>query len=70
LSGKGKIATFTVVRYPPAGFEQEGPYIVALVDLEDGPRVIGRIKANLDGLQTSQAVRYVGKADGALRFEA
>ena len=41
LSGKGKIKTFTVVRVPPEGFE--GPYIVAMVKLEEGPWVMGRM---------------------------
>ena len=69
LSGRGKIATFTVIRYPPEGFEKEAPYIVALIDLENGARVIGRIIANPDELRIAQAVQYAGRADGALRFE-
>lgn len=41
-SGRGCIATFTVVRQPvsPA---YEAPYVVALVDLEEGPRMMSHI---------------------------
>ena len=41
LSGKGKVQTFTVVRMPPEGFEE--PYVVALVELSEGPWVMGNI---------------------------
>lgn len=41
-SGQGRIATFTVVRHAvsPA---YEAPYVVALVDLEEGPRMMSHI---------------------------
>ncbi len=68
LSGRGKIVTFTVIRYPPEGFENEAPYIVALIDLEEGTRVIGRVTANPEELEIAQVVRYAGKAVDALRF--
>ena len=41
LSGKGKIRTFTVVYVPPEGFE--APYVVGLVELDEGPWVMGNI---------------------------
>lgn len=46
---KGKIRTFTVVRVGPQGFD--APYVVALVELEDGPWVLG----NLVGIDAEQA---------------
>lgn len=44
VSGRGRLYTWTVVyqRYHPA-FVQEIPYNVALVELEEGPRLIARI---------------------------
>ena len=41
ISGKGEIRTFTVIRGPPEGFE--GPYIVGMVELDEGPWVMGNI---------------------------
>lgn len=41
-SGRGRIATFTVVRLPVSS-AHEAPYVVALVDLEEGPRMMSKI---------------------------
>lgn len=38
----GVIESFTVVRHPPAGFGTE-PYIVALIKLQDGTKVMGQM---------------------------
>jgi uncharacterized OB-fold protein len=39
LPRRGKILTFTVVRVPPAGFTEQTPLPIALVELENGIRV-------------------------------
>jgi len=49
LAPKGKIKTFTVIRVAPAGFPS--PYIVGMVELTDGPWVVG----NVLGLDPNQA---------------
>jgi len=41
VAPRGQIRTFTVIRVPPVGFE--APYILALVELEDGPWVLGNL---------------------------
>lgn len=43
LKGKGKIVSYTVVHVPPNGFEIQTPYVIAIVELEEGPRVTGQI---------------------------
>lgn len=43
FSGKGKIYSYTVIRTPPEGFEIYIPYIVAIIDLEEGARVVSQI---------------------------
>jgi uncharacterized OB-fold protein len=45
LSRNGEVKTFTVIHVPAEGFEP--PYIVALVELEEGPWVTANI-INLD----------------------
>lgn len=40
-SRKGNIRTFTVIRVGPIGFD--APYMIALVELEDGPWVMGNV---------------------------
>jgi len=41
LSGKGRVRTFTVVRVAPEG--KTPPYIVAMVELDEGPYVVGNL---------------------------
>jgi scaffold protein (connect acetoacetyl-CoA thiolase and HMG-CoA synthase) len=43
LSGRGKILTFTVVHQPADGFEMQVPYVMAIVELEEGCRVMTQI---------------------------
>jgi uncharacterized OB-fold protein len=53
---KGKIRTFTIIRVAPAGFKP--PYLVAMVELQDGPWVVG----NLVGVDVSEAsMDLIGK---------
>jgi uncharacterized OB-fold protein len=40
----GRLVSFTVIRKAPAAFADETLYAVAIVDLEGGRRVIGRIE--------------------------
>ena len=43
LSGKGKIASFTTLFVAAEGRDRELPYALALVALEEGPYLVGRI---------------------------
>ena len=38
-SGKATLYSFTVVHAPSKGWEDRAPYIVAMADLEEGPRL-------------------------------
>lgn len=43
-SGRGTVHTFTVIRQNHAQpFKDELPYVVAIVDLEEGPRMMGNV---------------------------
>ena len=43
-TGKGTVYSFTVIHRPPSSaFQQDVPYTVALVDLEEGCRMISNI---------------------------
>ena len=70
FSGEGKIDTFTVIRYPPEGFERESPYVVALIDLVQGPRVIARIINVSENLVIGQNVFFSKVSNGCLEFKA
>lgn len=43
LNGKGKITTYTTIYVPAEGREGEAPYIIVLVELEEGPWIMGNL---------------------------
>ena len=58
LKGNGKIQTFTTVHVASEGREGEAPYIVALVELDEGPWIMG----NLVDIDPSEAtMELIGK---------
>ena len=69
FSGHGKIVTLTLIRYPPKDFEKEAPYVIAMIDLENGPRVICRIVEESENLQIGQSVSFLTISNGALEFK-
>ena len=44
LTGSGSIYAFTRHRIVPRAYISEAPYITAMVDLEEGPRILSRIE--------------------------
>ena len=59
LPRDGKVLTFTVVRVPPAGFTEQSPLPIALVELTNGVRVMVQIGdvADPDALEIGMPVR-------------
>ncbi len=43
LSGKGKVITFSIVHAPPEGYSLEIPYVLAIIELVEGPRLTSQI---------------------------
>ncbi|MCB2179663.1 Zn-ribbon domain-containing OB-fold protein [bacterium] len=43
FSGKGEIYSYTTVYEAPVGFEENAPYTVAMVKLEEGPLVTAQL---------------------------
>lgn len=41
--GKGKIYSFTEVSAGPVGFELEAPYLLAIVELDEGPKITAQV---------------------------
>lgn len=42
-SGKGQLYSYTVTHVPAAGFENKAPYLVGLIELDEGVRIIGNL---------------------------
>ena len=58
LTGKGKIQTFTTCNVAPEGREDEVPYVILLVELDEGPWIMG----NLTGIDPkTTTVELIGK---------
>jgi uncharacterized OB-fold protein len=51
-SGRGAVHALTVVHRAPPGFADESPYVVALIDLAEGPRMMTRLL----GVEPGEAV--------------
>ena len=43
LSGSGEVYSFSVMYNAPQGFEEQKPYAIALVKLDDGPTVTAQL---------------------------
>jgi uncharacterized OB-fold protein len=43
FSGLGTVYSYTVVRDAPAGFEEQAPYVLALIQLSEGPTLTAQL---------------------------
>ncbi len=43
FGGKGKVISFTEVSAPPEGFEEQAPYLLAIIELDEGARLTAQI---------------------------
>lgn len=60
FSGRGTVVGSTVVHSPPAGYELQAPYAMAVVQLEEGPRITAQVvDVDPDTVQAGMAVEQV-----------
>jgi uncharacterized OB-fold protein len=57
LSGRGTLYTYTEVSAAPATFAHEAPYVLCLVDLDEGVRCVSRVLASWEDLRPGARVR-------------
>jgi uncharacterized OB-fold protein len=57
LSGRGTLYSYTEVSAAPATFADEAPYVLCLVDLDEGVRCLSRILAPWDALRPDMRVK-------------
>ncbi len=43
MKGTGKIYSYTVIHAPASGFEKNVPYVFAIIELDEGPRLSAQI---------------------------
>jgi len=67
FSGMGKVVTYTVIRTASEQFEQMTPYVLAIVQLDEGPRLTAQLVCSPDEVRIGMRVRPVFRrisADG------
>jgi uncharacterized OB-fold protein len=52
----GHVVSYTAVHTPPPAFAEEAPYTVAVVELESGARLTGRLDADYDDVAIDDPV--------------
>ncbi len=58
FKGLGKIHTFAIVRQAPEDFKRQTPYIIAQVELDEGPRLTAQIvNCDPDDVEIGMRVR-------------
>ena len=43
VSGRGRLHTYVINHRPAPGFEAEAPYVIAVVELDEGPRMMANV---------------------------
>lgn len=60
LSGKGTVLTYSEIHQAPLGHEGEVPYLVAMIELAEGPRVTAQLTdCDAADVQIGMAVEMV-----------
>ena len=58
LSGRGRLLSWTVIRVAPARYAAEAPYSIALLELDEGPRLTARVDGEPERFAAGQRVLF------------
>ena len=64
VGGAGRLVAATLVRRPPAKFKAEGAYGIAIVELDAGVRVVGRVDNEPGSWLPGERVAVIAKRAG------
>ena len=68
FSGHGEVITYTIIHAAAEGFDRETPYPLAIIQLDEGPRMTGQVVCDPDeiaiGMRVKPIFRRLGE-DGA-----
>jgi uncharacterized OB-fold protein len=68
VAGGGALVSWTMIRRPPSAFRAEGQYAVAVVNLDAGIKVTGRLDAPDEKCGPGSRVRAIEKKNGVPVF--
>ena len=62
VDGRGRLVSFTTIRRPPTAFREDGEYVVAVVALDAGVQVTGRLdaEAGQNSVKPGHEVELIG----------
>ncbi|AKB83646.1 conserved protein associated with acetyl-CoA C-acyltransferase [Methanosarcina barkeri 3] len=59
FKGTGEIISYTVIHTAAEGFEDQTPYILAIIELDEGPRLTSQVIGNPEKIHIGMRVRSV-----------
>jgi uncharacterized OB-fold protein len=68
-SREGRIFSYTEVHTPPPAFAADAPYTVAVVELADGGRLLGRVTADYADVEIGDPVELTVREPTAAELE-
>ena len=69
VPGTGTLVSWTLIRRPPAQYREDGQYAVAIVKLDAGVQVTGRLKDPSEAIKPGARVRAVAAVRQTMLFE-
>jgi uncharacterized OB-fold protein len=70
VPGEGALISWTIIRRPPTAFRAEGAYAVAVVRLDAGVKVTGRLETMDEALEPGARMALAGNKSGVPIFRA
>jgi len=69
FAGTGKVVTYSIVYVPTTRFKDQAPYALAVIELEEGARLMALVDGGTaENLAVDAPVRYAGKDDYGHHF--
>ncbi|MHC1592568.1 MAG: Zn-ribbon domain-containing OB-fold protein [Methermicoccaceae archaeon] len=57
FNGEGKVLTYTIIHTAARGFEQQVPYALAVVELDEGAKLTTQVVSPLEGMHIGMRVK-------------
>ena len=70
VPGAGTLVSWTLIRRPPAQYREDGQYAVAIVRLDAGVQVTGRLKDPSEMIKPGARVKAIAPVRDTILFEA
>jgi uncharacterized protein len=70
VSGRGRLHTYMINHRPPPGWRDEAPYVIAIVELEEGPRMMSNVvgvEASPEALELDMELEVTFEDQGGMQ---